>query len=118
MTVLLDNTYWMTFDIDQAVKFTQTFKKGPHTKDGIIYAGKKCGFSKKKNGVWEFNADDLRRYCVLSNKPTLLGIAKRLKKNISSVKYMAMKFSIPFHTEMGRKYLNEEDAEMLYKLLK
>lgn len=107
-------------DIKEALRIAKSYPKGPHTKSGLIWAGKKGKFIQKlENGIrWKFDQDKLKRYCEISNKPTLESISEKLGASKGSVKYCALKNQINFHTEMGRLYLEDEDEKRIIELYK
>ena len=100
----------------EALEIAQSYPKGFNSKAGLISAGILSKFSRKDGFHWEFNKAMLIRYCEISNKVTLMEIAGKAKTSIGSIKYLAMKHNIPFHVEMGRKYLTNTDADKLLAL--
>jgi hypothetical protein len=107
-------------NISEALRVAKSYPKGPHSKTGLISAGRKGKFiQKSQDGFhWEFNKERLQRYCEIANKPTLEIIARILFTSKGSVKYCALKNGVKFRVDMGRKYLETEDADRLIKFYK
>ncbi len=105
-------------NISDALRVANNYPKGPHSRTGLVTAAEKGDFIRRSGVHLEFNKRKLQRYCEISNHPTLSEIASILFTSKGSVKYCALKNRIEFHIEMGRKYLEEKDADRLIKLYK
>lgn len=104
-------------DYKAAIQIAKKYPKGPWSKEGIIWAGKQCGFAKKnKEGRWIFQKDKLIEYCVLSNKTTLEELSLSLNTTIGAIKYIMLKHNIRFHKKMGRKYLEQNNVTKIIRI--
>jgi hypothetical protein len=109
MTVLKKDNL---INMKTALRIAKGYPDGPKTVQGLIWAIKKAGIGEKDlDGFhWLIDKEKLKRYCELAGKPTLSGIAEMLGVGKGSIKYYMLKNQISFRIELGRKYLEEEDA--------
>lgn len=107
-------------DYKGALKIARSYPKGPHSRSGIYKAGDMAGFSWASDDRVhiQFHIPGLRRYCEISNKPTLLSIAKKLGTSVGSVKYAFLTCDAEFQSEMGRRFVEPEDADKIIKRYK
>lgn len=107
-----------TISTARAIELASPYEKGPHTRQGIILAGKQGGFiHEAADGFhWEVDEEKFLDFLELMNeRHSISSLAKELRKNPGTIFSTMLKLRIILTEKLGVRYLENDDAEKIRK---